>query len=100
DGGHGPPYPAFPKPFFPCENNIFSPFANWDLSGEIFHTVQWVKVPDGASGSSIINARLFAFLGTADIDNGGERSAPSQVNSLGIVPLFSKAVLESIMCVL
>src|SRR5207245_3071734 len=100
EGGHGPPYPVLPKLVFPCGKSIFSPFENPVLLVGIFHTIQCVKVPIGASGSSIINARLFAFAGTLEIDNGGEMLLPSQVNSDGIVPLFSKAELVRILLLL
>src|SRR5437867_1973189 len=100
DGGHGPPYPVLPKLVFPCGKSIFSPLESSVLLIGIFHKVQCVKVPIGASGSSIINARLFAFLGTSDMDKGGDTLLPSQVNSEGIVPLFAKAKLVRIMLVL
>lgn len=61
----------------------------------MFHTTQCVKVPIGASGSSIIIDIVFVFFGTFVILRGGERSWPSQVNSDGIIPSFSKAELDT-----
>src|SRR5207244_13299690 len=51
---------------------------------EIFQTIQCVNNPLGASGSSTINARLFAPEGTSAICKGGLVSAPSQVNFDGM----------------
>src|SRR5690349_8340198 len=43
----------------------------------------------GASGSSMISARLRVPLGTPDHCNGGETSSPSHVYLVGISPLLS-----------
>jgi hypothetical protein len=51
---------------------------------------QCVNVPEGASGSSQINARLFVFGGTSLHLKSGERSSPSQAYFVGIASLFGK----------
>src|SRR5207247_8608921 len=61
--------------------------------GEIFQTIQCVNNPLGASGSSTINARLFAPEGTSAICKGGLVSAPSQVNFDGMFAPSCKAEL-------
>src|SRR5437762_3923560 len=61
--------------------------------GEIFQTIQCVNNPLGASGSSTINARLFAPEGTSAICKGGLVSAPSQVNFDGMIAPSCKAEL-------
>jgi len=61
----------------------------------IFHTIQWVKIPRGASTSSTIKAKLVVFVGIPVMVKGGEISLPSQVYCDGIVPLSSNAELES-----
>jgi hypothetical protein len=48
----------------------------------------------GASGSSIISARLLVTAGISRISNGGFTLAPSQVNLEGINPLGSNSGLE------
>src|SRR3990172_6494555 len=69
----------------PSERAFVSP-------GRSYRT-QWLKVPTGASGSSIIRVKLFAAVGAPSHESGGERSAPSQVYGLGMVPPSLKAVL-------
>jgi hypothetical protein len=83
-----------PKLVLTWGNEIFSHLRNWVFCGGIFHTIQWVKVPIGASGSSMIIARLFVSFGMPEIPRGGKRSEPSQVYSEGIMDSFSNAGLE------
>src|SRR5205823_922798 len=52
---------------------------------------QWRKVPEGASGSSTINAKLFVPAGGSAHSSGGERSCPSAVYLAGMV--FSRRQL-------
>src|SRR5688572_27374506 len=52
--------------------------------GSISKTIQCVNVPVGASGSSMINARLRVPAGTSTICNGGLLSAPSREYCSGI----------------
>ncbi len=55
-----------------------------------------MKVPEGASGSSTITARLVAASGTPDQDSGGAMFSPSQVYFDGIAPPSSNAVLRRV----
>jgi len=56
---------------------------------------QWVKVPIGASGSSIINANAAVPFGGFSHASGGDTFLPSQVYSFGIASPFLKAGLVS-----
>ena len=87
-GGHGPPYPSFPQLFFPATPFGSVPFGICVVDGGILKDTQWSQVPTGASGSSEISTKLFVFLGTSLMVNGGETPEPSHVNSDGIAPLF------------
>jgi hypothetical protein len=59
-------------------------------------TTQWTQVPAGASGSSMISAKLFVPPGAPLHASGGDTSIPSQVNYSGIDPLALKAVEVSV----
>src|SRR6056297_4347590 len=59
---------------------------------EIFQIIQWVKVPPGASGSSIITAMLSPSERILLIVSGGEMSCPSAVYFLGIISPSLKAL--------
>src|SRR5438309_8147377 len=88
-----------PKPFLPCcapagrSWLLLVPWANSRVVAGKFQTTQWINVPEGASGSSMIRAKLLVPGGGSVQESGGEVSAPSQVNSLGISPPFLNAVL-------
>jgi hypothetical protein len=58
-------------------------------------TIQWVKVPLGASGSSKIKARFVASPGTPLQVSGGGTFSPSQVYFLGRISPELNAVLVS-----
>jgi len=60
-----------------------------------FYTSQWVKVPIGVSGSSIIIAMLFPYF-TQDILISGDISTPSHVYLSGNVLKFSSTVIFSL----
>src|SRR4029077_6736391 len=95
-GGHGPPYLLFPKSFTPCtawEGGLFAPISV--RSGTTFHISQRVKLPTGASGSSTINTRLLASLGTPSIFNVGLMSLSSQVKRSGMFSPSLKSGLLS-----
>src|SRR2546430_10563280 len=49
------------------------------VAGDISYSIQWVKVPFGASGSSTINSRLWASAGISEKVSGGLILSPSQV---------------------
>jgi len=49
----------------------------------MLYTIQWVNVPDGASGSSKIRAKLLVPAGTFSHEIPGVRYDPAQVNSFG-----------------
>jgi hypothetical protein len=59
----------------------------------MFQTIQCVKSPPGASGSSTIKTRLFAPEGTSEIRKGGLASGPSHVNFDGMLAASWKAEL-------
>src|SRR5512147_392620 len=78
------------KSFLPCRVpsgrvSVFCTFSGNEWSGGMFHAIQWIQVPTGASGSSAINARAFVPAGALDQSNAGLTSAPSQVYFFGIV---------------
>src|SRR5262249_9786416 len=62
----------------------------------MLNTVQWRNTPEGASGSSTTNTRLWVPLGRLDHVSGGEISAPSQVYCAAISPPGGIAGLVSI----
>src|SRR5690349_14168094 len=71
DGGFGPLY-LFSRLVFPCVAPGGTEFSAMDVvDGLIFHKVQCVQVPDGASGSSIIKTKLCAFAGISENSKGG-----------------------------
>jgi hypothetical protein len=82
-----------PKSFVPCTPFGALPSAIELVGGGMFQTSQWVNNPLGASGSSAIKTRLFAFEGTPVICKGGLVSDPSHVNFDGILPPSWKAEL-------
>ena len=55
------------------------------MAGRSYAT-QCVQVPEGASGSSAMRAKLSVLAGGSPHCNAGEMSEPSQVNFLGIAP--------------
>src|SRR5262249_48106238 len=57
-------------------------------------STQWTHVPTGASGSSMMSAKLCVFSGSAPQLSFGETSGPSQVNFLGIISPAEKKALE------
>ena len=57
--------------------------------------IQWFHVPPGASGSSMIRAKLFVSGGSPDQRKGGEMSLPSHVNRLGIAAPSAKPSIVS-----
>ena len=59
------------------------------------NTTQCDQVPPGASGSSHISASVRDFSGTPDHARSGDRSEPSQVNLLGIIPSSVNAELRT-----
>src|SRR5574337_1386571 len=72
EGGHGPSYPSFPALVIPRGNDMGSPPENSVVLVGIFHIIQCVNGPLGASTSTTVSARLFAFCGTPDIARGGD----------------------------
>src|SRR5690348_5268307 len=89
-GGHGPPYPIFPKSFVPCRAPLSSdslfgtPSGRFCVSAGKLNSTQCTHVPAGASGSSAINATLFVPAGGLLQCSSGERSSASHVYCLGI----------------
>src|SRR6266542_2919277 len=79
------------KSFFPCRvpslrlSTLATPSGS-AASGGIFHAIQCVHVPTGASGSSAIRASDLVPAGAPAHVSPSERSDPSQVYFLGIVP--------------
>jgi hypothetical protein len=61
----------------------------------MFQATQWVKSPEGASGSWTTRARELVPSGGEDQVNGGEAFSPSQECFLGIGWPSSKAELVS-----
>src|SRR5215207_3275237 len=57
---------------------------------------QWTNVPDGASGSSTVNASEAASSGAPDHSSGGETSSPSQVCRAGTRAPSPNATLISV----
>src|SRR5215469_10879836 len=62
------------------------------VPGGMFHMIQCVQVPTGASGSSAISASDWVRGGAPAQLNSGERSGPSHVYFLEIVPPLGNAV--------
>src|SRR5208337_1914026 len=68
------------------------------------YTTQWTKVPEGASGSSSMMAKLWVPDGGSVQARAGETSAASQVNRLGMKPpgvnelVFSSILEEGVFC--
>src|SRR4051812_38160635 len=54
----------------------------------MLNATQWVKVPCGASGSSMIRASDRAVAGTSMSSSGGDRFSPYWLNRLGIMLPF------------
>src|SRR6266849_2744157 len=87
------------KSVVPC----FIPFGNVSRFGTfssrsctvagMFHATQCTQVPLGASGSSVMSAKLLVLAGTADQLKGGDMSEPSHVYFGGIIPPISNAEL-------
>src|SRR5438874_478148 len=63
----------------------------------MFHMIQCVNVPLGASGSSMMSAKLFASAGTPPIRSGGLMLRLSQVYTDGI---FSFCWIEGLSIVI
>src|SRR6201999_930360 len=61
----------------------------------IFHITQCTQSPPGASGSSMMSAKLTVFAGAPLHANAGEVSPPLQDSSRGISPPAANAVLLS-----
>src|SRR3990170_8032270 len=59
------------------------------------YSTQCVKVPPGASGSSMISAYAFVSAGAPSQASGGETLSPSQVKRVGIVSPLPNASLVS-----
>jgi heme-degrading monooxygenase HmoA len=55
-----------------------------EVAGGMPDSVQWMKLPPGASGSSSTSTSSAACGGTLDHASGGDVPAPSQVNRFGI----------------
>src|ERR1700722_8997001 len=68
--------------------------CKFTVVGAIFHTIQWSKVPVGASGSSTIRTKLLVFGGISKKAKGGETLLPSQVYRFGINAWCSNAGLS------
>ena len=71
-----------------------TPSGSLATLGGMFHAIQCVHVPAGASGSSAIRANDCAPAGALDHVNSGEASLPSHVNFFGIVPPSENALLR------
>src|SRR5215831_1975637 len=95
-GGHGPPYPILPKSLRPCRAPFAScscfatPSASSLVSPGKSNSTQCTQVPTGASGSSMMSAKLWVFAGGSLQLSLGESSGPSQVNFWGIASLARK----------
>src|SRR4029077_19104562 len=102
-GGHGPPYPIFPKSFRPCRAPLASCSCLGTRSGSSLasagrsYKTQCTHVPAGASGSSMMRAKLPVFADGSCHSNFGETSCVSHVNFLGIVSPSEKSGL--VMCI-
>src|SRR3989338_446987 len=68
-------------------------FSFIEVTIGIFHTTQCTHIPIGASGSSTIRTRLFAFFGTPKISSWGLISCPRHVYLAGISELCLNAGL-------
>src|SRR5205823_7160951 len=68
--------------------------STWSVRGRSYAT-QCTQLPDGASGSSTIKAKLWVLDGASIQESAGEMSEPWQENWAGIFPSASKAGLFS-----
>src|SRR5215472_4243265 len=102
-GGHGPPYPILPKSLRPCRAPFAScscfatPSASSRVSAGRSNSTQCTHVPAGASGSSIISAKLCVFAGGSVQLSFGETSGPSHANFFGIISPAENDALDIFM---
>src|SRR5438034_2242001 len=94
-GGHGPPYPVFPKPFVPwAAPPGMAPSGNEFAVPELPYTIQWTNSPPRPSGSVTIST--YPSLGGPPVQtSGGDTSGPSQVYTAGIAEPEGNAELTS-----
>ena len=97
NGGHGPLYDCFLALFVPCvPGTLFSSIVFF--VGGMFHMIQWFHVPNGASGSSMMSARLCVPSGMSSMFSAGLMFSPSQAYFDGIDPLCWNAGLVIFNC--
>src|SRR4029453_9005993 len=63
----------------------------------MLYTSQCVNLPDGASGSSTIKAKLLVFFGASSQASGGEAFRPSRESVSGMTPPSLKPLLLNLM---
>lgn len=67
------------------------------VAGSMFQRSQWINLPEGESGSSIIRTSDLAFLGTLPKKKLGLTLSPSQVKVMGMSPpLLKSGLVKSI----
>src|SRR3990170_4162119 len=93
------PPPSFPpwKPSAPLAglSVVSTPSGRLSAVDPRPYSTQCVKVPPGASGSSMTSANAFVSAGAPSQASGGETLSPSQVYSAGIVSSLPNASLTS-----
>src|SRR5437868_13724158 len=67
--------------------------GSWRKVAGRSYATQCVQVPEGASGSSALRAKLSVLAGGSPHCNAGDLSEPSQVHFLGIAPPLENAEL-------